>query len=352
MTGTQCLGNIFYYAGPKANFVVGGKWTQALAESDRNVIWHAGLPVTMNLSGVTDADYWAAWQKLGYDRHSVIADPLFRNAKQGDYRLRPDSPALKLGFKPLPLDEMGVYPSPDRASWPVADDQPREEHLKYPEGIPAPIAPRVRAQVPVLTASFRQTPPVIDGKVEAPEWNWDAAGAQATIAELSLEPGLGKQPSHALVTYDREALYVALINKVSDSSKLVTGGGAWGADDGAEICLQDISGSKPGPIFVIQGYPSGKWESVDHAGAPAEAVSRVGRSVTYAAGIGKGRWCGEWKIPWAALGMRLDPPPALLFNIGVLKGAEKQWIAWVSTGAAPWRLELAGKLALAPPAKP
>lgn len=38
------------------------------------------------------------WQALGYDRHSVFADPLFVDPDGGDYRLRADSPALKLGF--------------------------------------------------------------------------------------------------------------------------------------------------------------------------------------------------------------------------------------------------------------
>lgn len=39
-----------------------------------------------------------AWQALGYDRHSVFADPGFMDAANGDYRLRPDSPALALGI--------------------------------------------------------------------------------------------------------------------------------------------------------------------------------------------------------------------------------------------------------------
>ncbi|MBU4200081.1 MAG: DUF5123 domain-containing protein [Verrucomicrobia bacterium] len=32
------------------------------------------------------------------------ADPLFVNPEKGDFSLKPDSPALKLGFKPLDLD--------------------------------------------------------------------------------------------------------------------------------------------------------------------------------------------------------------------------------------------------------
>ncbi len=134
MTGTKCIGNIFYYTGLESNWIRGTKWTQIIAESDRNVIWHGGRSLTISVPGIFESTGWDAWQQLGFDHHSVIADPLFVDAKRGDYRLRPDSPALKLGFKPLPVEQMGLYSSPERASWPVSDDQWREEHLKLPEG--------------------------------------------------------------------------------------------------------------------------------------------------------------------------------------------------------------------------
>lgn len=42
-----------------------------------------------------------AWQETGQDGHSLVADPLFRDPERGDFRLREDSPALSLGFKPF-----------------------------------------------------------------------------------------------------------------------------------------------------------------------------------------------------------------------------------------------------------
>ena len=51
---------------------------------------------------------FAKWQEMGFDIHSVAADPLFVDAASGDYRLKPDSPALALGFEPIPVDRIGL----------------------------------------------------------------------------------------------------------------------------------------------------------------------------------------------------------------------------------------------------
>jgi hypothetical protein len=46
-------------------------------------------------------------------------DPQFVDAEHGNFQLKDDSPAFKLGFQRLPLEKIGLYPSPERASWPV-----------------------------------------------------------------------------------------------------------------------------------------------------------------------------------------------------------------------------------------
>lgn len=48
------------------------------------------------------------WQALGYDQHSVFADPGFINLQQRDFRLRPDSPAFELGFREFDLTRFGA----------------------------------------------------------------------------------------------------------------------------------------------------------------------------------------------------------------------------------------------------
>ena len=347
MTGIKILGNILCYRAETALWLRGNKWEQALAESDRNLIWHRRRPVAANLADVPADESWAAWQGLGYDEGSIIANPRFVDPAHGDYRLRPDSPALALGFEPIPVEKIGLYRSPDRASWPVDDDPWREQHLTHPEGPPVPVVPSPPREAPVLKAVPVDQAPIIDGRIDAPEWDWDAPGAKATVAELSMASGTGQQPSYALVSFDHAALYVALANEVSDATELAAEGGTWGVDDGAEICLQGVSGPDPGPIFVVQGYPSGKWESVTDAGAPSKSARQLAARTRYAATIGDGRWCGEWMIPFDALDVDPREVASLRFNIGVLKAAEGEWIAWAGTGAAPWNMDRAGKLILA-----
>ncbi len=72
-------------------------------------------------------DEWQSWQAQGMDRHSVIADPLFVDPDNDDYRLRPDSPALKLGFKPIPIDKIGPYHTELRATWPIVEAEGARE---------------------------------------------------------------------------------------------------------------------------------------------------------------------------------------------------------------------------------
>jgi hypothetical protein len=53
-------------------------------------------------------DEWAAWQNAGWDKHSLVADPLFVDWPKDDFRLKAESPAFKLGFKKIPVEEIGV----------------------------------------------------------------------------------------------------------------------------------------------------------------------------------------------------------------------------------------------------
>ncbi|MBW8034379.1 MAG: hypothetical protein FVQ79_01580 [Planctomycetes bacterium] len=50
------------------------------------------------------------WQNLGFDEHSVLADPMFVDPANGDYHVKAGSPALKLGFKNFDISDAGLLP--------------------------------------------------------------------------------------------------------------------------------------------------------------------------------------------------------------------------------------------------
>ncbi len=93
---------------------------QALFE--RNLVWRQGLPVRVVMHASEACDSWTQWTAAGREAGSVVADPLFRDAARDDYHLRPGSPALALGIRDVgdELARAGVYPSPERATWPIS----------------------------------------------------------------------------------------------------------------------------------------------------------------------------------------------------------------------------------------
>ena len=127
MAGNTFSKNILYWTNPAANYVAARSFSFAHNSIDGNLLWHADQPIRtgQKKDGV---DNWAAWQATGLDRHSVIADPLFVDSARDDYRLRPESPAFALGFKPIPVEKIGPYASPDRASWPIVEVEGAREH--------------------------------------------------------------------------------------------------------------------------------------------------------------------------------------------------------------------------------
>lgn len=80
------------------------------------------------LQQVESMDEWASWREMG-DRHSVVADPLFVDPEHDDYHLRPASPAYQIGFQPLPIEMMGPYADPLRATWPIVEAPGEREVL-------------------------------------------------------------------------------------------------------------------------------------------------------------------------------------------------------------------------------
>jgi hypothetical protein len=82
----------------------GDNGTKIRAIFDQNCYWKTGdaSPTFYGLS-------FEGWKALGRDENSIIADPLFVDVEQRDFRLKPGSPAEKIDFVPFDFSKAGVY---------------------------------------------------------------------------------------------------------------------------------------------------------------------------------------------------------------------------------------------------
>ena len=130
MTGNHFCRNIFYRASgvPVLYRHIGftnEPLSDAIGQADHNLFFSASadeFTVIESSSPMSDMEeskrtfpIWPQgkklslddWRAMGFDVHSVIADPLFVDAGHDDYRLQSDSPALRLGFHRIDVDQIG-----------------------------------------------------------------------------------------------------------------------------------------------------------------------------------------------------------------------------------------------------
>ncbi len=82
--------------------IFGDSWTKQNYQADHNLYWDTS-DQPQDFGGKS----FQAWQAAGHDRHSLFADPKFRDPAAGDFRLPPESPAFKVGFEPIDLRTVG-----------------------------------------------------------------------------------------------------------------------------------------------------------------------------------------------------------------------------------------------------
>jgi hypothetical protein len=66
----------------------------------QNLYWHTDNG-KMVFGNPPWQETFAQWQNRGMDYRSLVADPLFIAPEKGDFRLKPTSPASKIGFLPF-----------------------------------------------------------------------------------------------------------------------------------------------------------------------------------------------------------------------------------------------------------
>jgi hypothetical protein len=113
------------------------RYPQLLTYLEGNYAEPRGNLVTRNIcfGGTWDEIEASAAPGVKLENNLVGEDPRFVDAAHGDFRLLPDSPAWKLGFERIPVEQIGLYESDLRVTWPV------ETVVRYPDGMPGAGAP-------------------------------------------------------------------------------------------------------------------------------------------------------------------------------------------------------------------
>jgi hypothetical protein len=88
--------NIVYY---NSGGLFSGNWTGTNFVRDYNLYFDT------RTNGVAAFEQG---NKSGNDTHSIFADPLFVEADKNNFALKKNSPALKMGFKPIHMTDVGV----------------------------------------------------------------------------------------------------------------------------------------------------------------------------------------------------------------------------------------------------
>jgi hypothetical protein len=173
--------NIVYWNGGP---LFHGSWRDDNVQLESNLYWDASA-APIQFEQMT----FAQWQASGKDRGSLVADPKFGAPEQGDFRLGPDSPAAKIGFKPFDYRQAGVYGDPAWVKLATAVEYPAVQFAPDPPP-PPPLSlhddfetPRPAGDVPGATVLTEKHPELIAVTSET------AAGGQHSLKVSDL-PGL------------------------------------------------------------------------------------------------------------------------------------------------------------------
>lgn len=243
------------------------------------------------------------------------------------------SPLVRsIGFQPLPVKQIGLYRSADRASWPVSHPVTLHPWPAKTASADTP-HPGPPGQVPRVTHA-----PQVDGIVSPGEY----PGVPLPLAETPGREKLSTPPGQAWLAHDAQRLYVAVTVPVDDPVKIV-GTAAWGAADGVEMAFR-VAGKPNGPTFVLQGFPDGRCVASRDAGAPEGLSAALVQAVHFAAHTEAHSWTAEWSVPLEAAGIAIRPNLMLGFNLGARRMQTDEWLVWAGTGHENWRLDGAGRL--------
>jgi hypothetical protein len=319
-------------------------------DADLGAPWWCGITRNISINGAVkrvDRKVKPEWATIenNWDGPND-GDPGIVAPYEGDFRLKPNAPALaKTGFEPIPFERIGLVNDGTRRSWPVQAEPPPKD-FKPAWLVRRELEKRMPLGLPVVTVRRAPAAVGIDGVIS--EWNSGEA-YQAEILEGTALGSKAALPSTAWMGVDDTTLYVVFDNLVDPKADVV-GGHTWGQSDAVEVALSVVEGDAPGPILIWRGYTDGQVETSDEAGAPKAKVEAALKGVRYACKlVAPGAWTAELAIPFAAIGVAPKTRnPRLLFSLAVRKVNGDHWVTWKKAPGGSWDVRRGGVLWLEP----
>ncbi|OGV71995.1 MAG: hypothetical protein A3K19_22125 [Lentisphaerae bacterium RIFOXYB12_FULL_65_16] len=315
--------------------------------SDRNLCFSGTNPPRFRCTGAMTLEQW---QASGKDTHSIMADPRFADAADGNFALAKNSPAYRLGWQAIDVSDVGLLNDWGRRPETAEGRAARVDGPKQPPFFSRAIL-KARALAegetgrPSRCAVITRTDKALDSNGTLADWP-ETARATPLVLQQNPSGAIGESQALAFVARDAGNLYVAVEADLLDLSVLETdpAKSVWGQTYGAEVCFR----ADPKTVHVLHGFASGRHELSADAGASPERIHALTGQYEYAARVDGKRWVGTWKIPLQAAG--LDPARAAQarFNVGLFDRARHEWLAWVGARGPNWQVDNAGTLVLQP----
>ncbi|MBE3070328.1 MAG: right-handed parallel beta-helix repeat-containing protein, partial [Planctomycetes bacterium] len=175
--------NLVYW---KEGTLFSGQWQDANVALKSNLYWNAAGPVSLAGKSLEE------WQKTGKDEGSIVADPGFVDADHYDFRLKPDSPAARIAFKPFDYTKAGLYGD---AAWvkQAADAKFPELELPPPPPPPPPLVFKDDFEAGPVGARPAGAVNNIEGKGDNLATSEEAAAGGKRSLKVTDAPGLTHQ---------------------------------------------------------------------------------------------------------------------------------------------------------------
>lgn len=161
-----------------------------------NLIWTGGAPPVFLRPGNIGVAGMEAWSRWSGETGSILADPKLIDSAGGNFLPADDSPVWAMGFERIPVESIGCYPDPDRASWPLKPDRDRVRERPVAHAV-AGFDPASSPQVPIQFLG-----PVVE------DFEGDPAGQPPRRGDVSAPPPSKIEVTGALAASGRQSLMI------------------------------------------------------------------------------------------------------------------------------------------------